>query len=72
MGFKKLFGEKLEVVNIGLERFKDDLEMQNKKVEQVDWTPPASIDKKILDTLEANKDKIIAANEKVLKIILNH
>jgi hypothetical protein len=71
MGFKKLFGEKLEVVNIGLERFKDDLEMQNKKVEQVDWTPPASIDKKILDTLEANKDKIIAANEKVLKIILN-
>ena len=71
MGFKKLFGEKMEIVNIGLERFKDDLEMQNEKVEQVDWTPPANIDKKVLETLAANKEVIIAANEKVLEIILN-
>ena len=71
MGFNKLFGKKMEVVNIGLERFKDDLEQQGEKVVAVDWTPPANIDKAILQKFEDKKDVIVAANEKVLEIILN-
>lgn len=71
MGFKKLFGKKVEIVNIGLESFKEDLEKQGQTVTQVDWTPPGMIDRDILQTLHENKETIEQANEEVLKIILN-
>ena len=71
MGFKKLFGKKVEVVNIGLDIFKDDLEKQGQKVTNVEWTPPANLDKNILQILQDNRAKIETANEKALEIILN-
>ncbi|MEA1972032.1 MAG: DUF1116 domain-containing protein [Candidatus Cloacimonadota bacterium] len=71
MEFKKLFGKKMEVVNVGLERFKDDLEHQGEKVENVEWTPPANIEKEVIEILENNKSITEKANEKVLEIILN-
>ncbi|MBT3756902.1 MAG: fdrA domain protein, partial [Candidatus Cloacimonetes bacterium] len=40
MSFRKLFDKKIEVVNVGLDSFKDDLEKQGEKVVNVDWTPP--------------------------------
>ena len=71
MGFKKLFGKNIEVVNIGLESFKDDLTKQGEKVTNVEWTPPANLDKNVLQILKTNEAKINKANEKVLEIILN-
>ncbi len=71
MSFKKLFGKKVEVVNIGLDSFKDDLEKQGEKVINVEWTPPANIENNILKILQENKATIETANEKVLEIILN-
>jgi len=71
MSFKKLFGKKVEVVNVGLDSFKDDLEKQGEKVTNVEWTPPANIDKNILQILQNNMTKIEAANKKALEIILN-
>ena len=69
MSFRKLFDKKIEVVNVGLDSFKDDLEKQGEKVVNVDWTPPANIDDCILQILHKNKAKIEVANEKVLEII---
>ncbi len=71
MKFKKLFDKKIEVTNIGLNVFKEDLEKQGQKVINVEWNPPAGIDKNVLETLENHKDKIEIANKKVLEIILN-
>ena len=71
MSFKKLFGKKIEVVNVGLDSFKDDLEKQGQKVTNVDWTPPANIDKNILQVLQDNKKQIETANKKALEIIIN-
>jgi hypothetical protein len=70
MAFKKLFGNKVEVVNLGLERFKDDLEAQGEQVTQVDWTPPAALGEEVLEIFEKNSEKIETANKQVLEIIL--
>ena len=71
MSFKKLFDRKIEVVNIGLDSFRDDLEKQGEKVVNVEWTPPANIDDDVLQILQKNKTIIKKANEKALEIILN-
>ncbi|MCF7858317.1 MAG: DUF1116 domain-containing protein [Candidatus Cloacimonetes bacterium] len=71
MKFKKLFGKKVEVVNIGLETFKDDLEKQGQKVTNIEWTPPANLSEPTLNTLQKNKEVIETANKKALEIILN-
>jgi len=71
MSFKKLFGKKIEVVNVGLDSFKDDLEKQGENVINVEWTPPANIDNSVMQILQKNKTKIEIANKKVLEIILN-
>jgi hypothetical protein len=71
MKFKKLFDKKVEVVNNGLDIFKDELKKQGQKVTNIEWTPPANIDKSVLKMLQENKAKIETANKKVLEIILN-
>lgn len=70
MAFNKLFGNKVEVVNLGLESFKKDLQKQGEQVTQVDWSPPADLDQEVLDIFEKNREKIVAANEKALDKIL--
>lgn len=47
----ELFKSELQVINIGLESFKDSLKNENVKVVQVDWRPPAVTDDKTLDAL---------------------
>ncbi len=42
----------LVVINLGLKRFADDLELQQVKVVQVDWVPPAGGDQEMIDLLE--------------------
>jgi hypothetical protein len=69
MPFKKLAKQKLKVVNIGLESFKDDLDKQSVEAIQVDWNPPAAVDPKIREKLELQLDIITKANEQVIDII---
>lgn len=47
----ELFKSELQVINIGLEAFKDSLKKENIKVIQIDWRPPAVTDSKTLDAL---------------------
>ena len=71
MSIKKLFEKDLNIINVGLESFKDDLKEQNQKVTQVDWQPPVPIEKEIMELIESKKDIIQKANKKTLEIILN-
>lgn len=48
-----ILGEKLKVINIGLELFYDELKSQGVEVLQVDWAPPAGGDKEIAKILES-------------------
>ncbi len=67
-----LFGEKLNVINMGLECFSGTLEEQGVTVTQVLWTPPAGGNItliKALDSLDNNKHEINKANKKALEII---
>jgi len=45
------FSSNLKVVNIGLEIFKDDLELQNVPVVQVAWQPYPKLEKEYEDIL---------------------
>lgn len=70
-----LFQNDLEVVNVGLEMFKEDLNTQGVKVAQVNFLPPADGDVEVLKALDyldtpAIKAKIDAANEKVVERII--
>lgn len=74
-GINELFKNELEVVNIGLEMFKDDLSTQRVKVSQVNFLPPADGDVLVLDALDyldkpGIKEKIDAANQEVVDKIL--
>lgn len=42
----------LRVINLGLERFADDLGAQHVEVVQVDWSPPAGGDPRLAALLE--------------------
>ena len=46
-----LFEEPLVVVNIGLDRFAEELTQQGIKVSHVEWTPPAGGNPKLADLL---------------------
>jgi FdrA protein len=48
---KRLLGQPLKVVNIGLESFATDLERRGIDVVQVDWAPPAGGDPELADLL---------------------
>jgi hypothetical protein len=47
-----ILGKKLAVINIGVSTFADDLEKQGVKVVSVNWKPPASGDKVMLELLD--------------------
>jgi len=42
----------LRVINLGLERFSDDLDAQRVEVVQVDWSPPAGGNPRLAALLE--------------------
>jgi hypothetical protein len=48
---ERLFSSELKVINIGLEIFRDDLVSQSVKVVQVNFTPPAKIEREYEDIL---------------------
>ena len=48
----KLLQSKIEVVNIGLPLFAEALTAQDIPVVQVDWTPPAGGDERLIELLD--------------------
>jgi hypothetical protein len=50
---KKLLSQKIEVINLGLERFAENFSEQGIPYIQVDWRPPAGGDTDISDMLAA-------------------
>lgn len=46
-----LLTQEIEVVNVGLDGFVEDLNDQGVKVSAVDWTPPAGGDQALADLL---------------------
>ncbi len=71
MPINDLFNQPLKVVNTGLLLFKDNLAQLGVDAIQVQWKPPVDIDSKAAEWMAANKEKIDAANDKVLEVILN-
>ena len=70
---QELFGQKMAVVNIGTETFRQDLIQQGADVVQMDWRPPAGGDLRLLnalDRLEAEESLIQAANVRALEAIM--
>jgi hypothetical protein len=47
----------VRVINIGLERFGDDLRSIGVPVVQMDWRPPAGGDKKLIEILDRLTDR---------------
>lgn len=46
-----LFEQELDVINIGLDRFAEDLSAQGVSVTHLDWKPPANGDPELADLL---------------------
>ena len=45
-------GQKLKVINIGIETFYDALVKQGAKATQVEWRPPVKVDEEITELLD--------------------
>ncbi|MDP2422929.1 MAG: DUF1116 domain-containing protein [Bacteroidales bacterium] len=71
MAIKEIFNLPLQVVNIGLESFKDNIQNNGEKAIQVKWQPPAVVSSAAVSKLDENFHKIEEANKKVLEIILS-
>lgn len=52
MSIKDLLQSKIEVVNIGLPIFADALKAQDVPVVQIDWSPPAGGDARLMALLD--------------------
>lgn len=69
-----LFEQDLEVINVGLERFTQDILAQGGKSIQLDWAPPALGNEEVLKALAIlekteNMKKITAANQRIFERI---
>ena len=71
MATNDLFNKDLNVINIGLSSFKENIEEAGAHAVQVEWKPPAELDKKILHILSENESYIKTQNKKCLEKILN-
>jgi FdrA protein len=49
---QKLLTEPVVVINLGLKKFAENLEIQDVEVIQVDWAPPAGGDQELIDLLD--------------------
>ena len=72
---KDLLTQDVEIINIGLEMFKDDLISQGVKTTQVNFLPPADGDIEVLKALDYLNspgiyEKIEAANKEVVNRII--
>jgi len=70
MSIQKLFSAPLQVVNVGIESFKDACEKNGAPAVQVDWRPPVEVAPESEAILAKRAAKIEKANQKVMEIIL--
>lgn len=70
MSIQKLFSAPLQVVNLGIESFKDACEKSGAPAVQVDWRPPVEVAPESEAILAKRAAKIEKANQKVMEIIL--
>jgi len=70
MSIQKLFSAPLQVVNLGIESFKEACEKNGAPAVQVDWRPPVDVAPESEAILAKRAAKIEAANRKVMEIIL--
>ncbi len=70
MSIGNLFNKETAVVNIGLESFKETVEMTGTAVIQVDWKPPMSVDPKARALLKAASGSIREANGEAVQRVL--
>lgn len=71
-----LLSKPLEVVNIGIDMFREDLNEQDVKVAQVNFLPPADGDLEVLNALDyldtpGIREKVEAANKEAVERIVN-
>jgi hypothetical protein len=71
MSINEIFNKKLNVINIGLSSFNENLQNAGTKTVNVDWKPSVDVSPEILKIIKLKKEIINAANEKALKIVLN-
>ncbi|CRK81886.1 DUF1116 domain-containing protein [Neobacillus massiliamazoniensis] len=72
----ELFNSKLNVINVGIESFKEDMLKQNANVTHLEWTPPGGGKPEIIAALDKLEDPIIAekieaANKEAVERIIN-
>ena len=70
MSIQKLFSAPLQVVNLGIESFKEACEKNGAPAVQVDWRPPVDVAPESEAILAKRAAKIEAANRKVMEILL--
>ena len=70
MSIQKLFSAPLQVVNLGIESFKEACEKNGAPAVQVDWRPPVEVAPESEAILAKRAAKIEAANRKVMEILL--
>ena len=71
MSIQKLFKSPLQVVNVGIEAFKDTCEKFSPPAVQVDWRPPVEVAPGAEATLAKAAARIKRANQKVMEILLS-
>ena len=75
---QSLFSQPLNVINVGIAMFSDDLKKQHVEVTQLDWTPPGQGNMQVVQALDniadsPLADKIASANQQALeRIIQSH
>ncbi len=62
-----LLQENLNVINLGIDDFYQTLLKHGVAAVQVDWKPPLVLDKKLLDAIFLNREKIEKANQEALE-----
>jgi hypothetical protein len=70
MSTKDLFKSELNVLNIGLESFRESLDATRTPSVQVDWRPPIDVDPEDLALLRSRRAEIEEANAQVMDLIL--
>lgn len=69
----QLFSSTLEIINLGTDLFKDDIEEQGANVTQIKWNPPAGGNPELIKALSkvTDQEKINKANDKVIEIMMS-
>ena len=72
----ELFNSEINAINVGIDFISEDINKQGATSIQLEWSPPARGDTKLLAFLDslndpAKREKIDAANEEAVKRIIN-